>query len=295
MGNIILFDINSSLPVILCELDSSGSLKKSYFHADGQILAQKDHALPDNTYYYVHDRLGSVRQVMAWDDSLSCLSRVHSYAFVPFGEPDTARCHTAAGHADNPFRFTGQQLDEEIAQYYLRARMYDPAMMRFMARDSAAGAFDEPMTLHKYLYCWNNPANLIDWTGEVPGSFGDVLATMSVRAFASGKMGFVVGIFKGLLVDVINGGGLDPIGILASGVDTAVASAIIGAGMGYLNPGYDQLIETLGDQLLFDVSIGLVAATAGELSGNSTEKMLKKNVAHVGAVNAMALSVELGW
>jgi len=39
------------------------------------------------------------------------------------------------GSFDNPFMFTGQWFDDEISQYYLRARMYDPVLMRFTARD----------------------------------------------------------------------------------------------------------------------------------------------------------------
>jgi hypothetical protein len=57
--------------------------------------------------------------------------------------------------------------------------MYDPPLMRFIYRDPVFGKFEEPLTLHKYLYCGNDPINGVDpeglWvvyvTGTVMGSF----------------------------------------------------------------------------------------------------------------------------
>jgi hypothetical protein len=37
--------------------------------------------------------------------------------------------------------------------------------MRFTSRDPVFGKFEQPMTLHKYLYCQNDPINRIDSTG----------------------------------------------------------------------------------------------------------------------------------
>lgn len=61
--------------------------------------------------------------------------------------------------------FTGQYFDWEIGQYYLRARQYDPILMRMTGRDSINGRYEEPLTLHKYLYCLNDPTNRVDPSG----------------------------------------------------------------------------------------------------------------------------------
>ncbi|AQT67727.1 hypothetical protein STSP2_00876 [Anaerohalosphaera lusitana] len=51
------------------EFDNSGSLTRSYVHANAQVLSQDDYTQADpvtgepNRYYYIHDRLGSVRIV----------------------------------------------------------------------------------------------------------------------------------------------------------------------------------------------------------------------------------------
>jgi len=108
----------------VCEINiTDGSLKKLYFYADAQILAQMRTAPPDDPNFagpinfYVHDRLGSVRLVVVPEyDELTetwSVNAANAYTYTPF----------------NPFKFTGQWHDAEIDQYYLRARMYDPAMM----------------------------------------------------------------------------------------------------------------------------------------------------------------------
>jgi hypothetical protein len=40
-------------------------------------------------------------------------------------------------------------------------------MMRFTTRDPIRGKQNEPLTLHKYLYCINTPINRIDPSGEI--------------------------------------------------------------------------------------------------------------------------------
>ena len=44
--------------------------------------------------------------------------------------------------------------------------MYDPHLGQFTSRDPVAGKFKEPLTLHKYLYCINDPINSVDPAGE---------------------------------------------------------------------------------------------------------------------------------
>jgi len=81
--------------------------------------------------------------------------------------------------------FTGQYYDSEIDEYYLRARQYDPYISRFTSRDPVLGEFEEPLTLHKYLYCTNDPINKVDPTGQygLYYHFLDVLSLMFSEDF----------------------------------------------------------------------------------------------------------------
>jgi len=132
------------------------NIEKTYIYANSQIMAQH---LGDHTtsrYFYLHDRLGSVRQIIDTSGGI-----VNHYTYGPFGRmiedssdepPATSNC----------FMFTGQYHDSEIDQYYLRARQYDPYISRFTTRDPVFGQVQQPLTLHVYLYSANDPINRID-------------------------------------------------------------------------------------------------------------------------------------
>jgi RHS repeat-associated protein len=105
----------------------------------------------------LHDRLGSVRQVVNDQGQVR-----NYYTYQPFGEVFAAE---NTENVSNPFKFTGQWFDDEIDEYHLRARQYFPRITRFTTRDPISGKFQEPLTLHKYLYCGNDPLNLTDPAG----------------------------------------------------------------------------------------------------------------------------------
>ena len=116
----------------------------------------------------INDRLGSVRQIL--DIYANVKAR---YTYDPFG--NTFDTETEEPTFANPFRYTGQYFDKEINQYYLRARMYNPHLAIFTTRDPADGKFEQPLTLHKYLYVNNNPINFYDpaglWAFFISGGF----------------------------------------------------------------------------------------------------------------------------
>ncbi len=187
-GRKYIVDISGELPTILCEIEDPnsfvpGSLKKSYYYADGQILSQRVHAPNDpnsyTPYFYVHDRLGSVRMVV--DDTGTA---VCSYTYRPYGAFYEGECVETTG-VDNPWKFTGQWYDAEIEQYYLRARQYDPAMMRFTSRDPEAIYVQEPSTINKYLYGFNCPLLYVDPTGEF-GVVDGIIAAYDMHMTAVG-------------------------------------------------------------------------------------------------------------
>ena len=66
------------------------------------------------------------------------------------------------GPTANPYLYTGQQLDELIGLYNLRARNYDPTLGRFLSRDVAAINFNNPFELNRYGYVANNPLSYVD-------------------------------------------------------------------------------------------------------------------------------------
>jgi RHS repeat-associated protein len=74
--------------------------------------------------------------------------------------------------------YAGEQRDADTDLYYLRARYYDPSTGRFTALDPAAGSPQDPISLHKYLYCGANPVMNTDPTGTM--SLGELAAVTSI-------------------------------------------------------------------------------------------------------------------
>ncbi|MCK5602829.1 RHS repeat-associated core domain-containing protein, partial [Candidatus Pacearchaeota archaeon] len=147
----------------------------------------------DSRYFYLHDRLGSVRQLIDTSATVK-----NTYTYEPYGEAFTTETQETI---TNPWQFTGQYNDTEIDQCHLRARQYDPGIYRFTARDPVKGTFKEPMSLHAYLYCLNDPTNRIDLAGTM--SFGEVLTTTGVKAFLAKAL--TSQIFKGAVAGAVNG------------------------------------------------------------------------------------------
>ncbi|CAN0485872.1 unnamed protein product, partial [Hapterophycus canaliculatus] len=89
------------------------------------------------------------------------------------------------GVTDNDYLYTGEQFDENLDQYYLRARYYDQWIARLSRMDDWMGESGSPTTLNKYLYANSDAANLIDPTGQFAIGFGGLGAATSIRGTLS--------------------------------------------------------------------------------------------------------------
>jgi RHS repeat-associated protein len=161
-----IVDTVGRFPVILLEINSANSqIVKTYFNAQGQTLMQRDgsQAAEDDRYFYIHDRLGSVRQLVNTAGQV-----VNCYVYDPFGNALDTSGETQET-IENRFRFAGYKWDPITSMYNCNARWYDPVLARFTGRDPVLGKFAEPLTLHAYLYCLNDPINHIDPTGNTLG------------------------------------------------------------------------------------------------------------------------------
>src|SRR5690606_11764382 len=99
------------------QTEPNAAVVKTYIYGDGKLLAQHDGHYDEPIYFYLLDRLGSVRQIV--DDSGTV---VNSYTDDPFGRSFASETQETI---TNPFRFAGYYWDVEIAQYFCNARQYD--------------------------------------------------------------------------------------------------------------------------------------------------------------------------
>ena len=193
-------------------------MTKSYIYTDkSRILAQRNGGQAAAEYFYLTDRLGSVRQLI--DDTGSV---VRNYTYSPFGQ--LLEEAAAGGAPANRFMFTGQWFDDEIEQYYLRARMYDPNMMRFTARDPYRGKPKEPLSVNLYLYCQNNSINATDPDGRYLGLICGVGIGSEMYAEDAAVGALALGFASHLLIQ--NHLRNDTINIVIAGVASGVGELI---------------------------------------------------------------------
>ncbi|MCA2837876.1 MAG: putative Ig domain-containing protein, partial [Microcystis sp. M078S1] len=138
---------------VIEEYQTNGTVNTTYTHG-WDLISQNDGA---NRIYYQVDGLGSTRLMTGNNGSV-----IVEYDYDAYGN-----LTRKVGDAENNYLFAGEQFDEAVDGYYLRARYYDPNTGRFASVDPFEGYNNQPITLHDYLYAGVNPVNAIDPSGEV--------------------------------------------------------------------------------------------------------------------------------
>jgi len=110
-------------------------------------------------YYYLKDHLGSVRVTLNQNGAVAGYDD-----YYPFGLQMPGRSNNSASAHDDQ-KFTGHFLEQEdfLDIYHAGARMYDPAIGRFLGVDAMRGLYPG---LNPYNYVMNNPTLFVDPTGN---------------------------------------------------------------------------------------------------------------------------------
>ena len=170
--------VDSNLPYAqVLEEYVDGELIVRYVYGHDLISQQRS---GEQSVYQV-DGLGSTRVIT---DEVGEVTDTYNYE--AFGS-----LINSTGETENKYLFAGEQFDESLDQYYLRARFYEPENGRFTRRDTYEGRISEPITLHKYLYANANPVNYKDPTGffsvaeaHAAASIGNILNEIQWEAGA---------------------------------------------------------------------------------------------------------------
>ncbi|WP_195571467.1 RHS repeat domain-containing protein [Paenibacillus sp. 1001270B_150601_E10] len=132
-----------------------------------ELLFRKDYRSNQGGYYQYNGH-GDVIQITDKSGNV-----INSYEYDIWGNVTSN-----VENITNPFRYTGEILDEESGLYYLRARNYDPADGRFITEDTYEGELGNPLSLNLYTYVENNPLIYTDPSGHVKASDNEVLSNM---------------------------------------------------------------------------------------------------------------------
>ncbi|MDE7434821.1 MAG: hypothetical protein K2N01_03210 [Lachnospiraceae bacterium] len=131
--------------------ESEEKQEKQIFYWDGNVSSMEE----EGRYsFYLQDDLGSPMQFMDEQGGIR-----ETYGFDEFGR---SLVHDPE---QQPFVYTGYQMEEAAGLYYAQARRYDAFAGRFVSEDKLSGNIVRTFTLNKYSYCWNNPLIFLDLTG----------------------------------------------------------------------------------------------------------------------------------
>ncbi len=106
--------------------------------------------------YYLGDALGSVRQLTDGNAQV-----VLGQTYEPYGE-----VLSSAGDGESSYAYAGEWTDTTGLQY-LRARYMNPAVGRFITRDTWAGDYNSPLSLNRWGYVQGNPVMFTDPSGQI--------------------------------------------------------------------------------------------------------------------------------
>jgi RHS repeat-associated protein len=101
----------------------------------------------NGTLYYHQDGLGSVTELT---DSTGSVAK--AYAYDAYGN-----ILESPGTVNQPYTYTGRELDQETGLYYYRERFYDPSIGRFIQADPLGVLAG----VNLYTYVNNNPFNVV--------------------------------------------------------------------------------------------------------------------------------------
>ena len=267
-----------------------------YILFDGGLIAM-DGASPEYLFF-LRDHLGSVRVVARPDGNAVQVNHYYPYgmAFAGGGMSGNAGAHPVEGGvsvaggsleiggetggmelarpgASQPYRFLGNELytSNSLGLYDFSARMYDPALGRFLSVDPMA---ETCLNMTPFAYCGNNPIIRVDPEGEIWHIVGGAVVGAVLEggsALIQGKTGkeigaaAVRGAIEGGVVAATGGAGL-MVGIISNAGASVVGSAV------------EQVIANDGD---IDVKVvGRDALVSGGLSlvTGKTSEALKKAV-----------------
>jgi RHS repeat-associated protein len=138
---------------VLEELPAVGSAPTATYTLGSQIISQEKSG---TVLHLMADGHGSTRLLT---DSGGVVQNAFTYDGYGSLVASNAVPQTA-------YLYSGERFDFDLHQYYLRARYYNPAVGRFGAMDQVDGTPNDPLSLHKYAYCQNNPVNGRDPSGN---------------------------------------------------------------------------------------------------------------------------------
>ncbi len=155
----IYFNLSGSTP------PTPAVIKRSYYQFSGRRLALRVSGSPvaseNGVFFFMNDHLGGSNVTLKY--VTGGLSKVGELRYKAWGESRAADYLDTSTPTD--LRFTGQRLYEGLGLYHYGARVYDPALGRFLSPDTVIPGQDAA-AWDRYAYALENPVRYNDPTGH---------------------------------------------------------------------------------------------------------------------------------
>ena len=181
------------------------------------------------TYYYVLNLQGDVVKLIHYIPGFEYES-VATYEYDAWGNILSSSGKLAE---INPLRYRGYYYDNETGFYYLQSRYYNPAIHRWINSDSLIGQAENIQGTNLFSYCFNNPVNMTDSTGNWP-KLSTIFAAVAVAAVAVAAVAVTVAtcgaaapalaVAGGSIAGGISAGSVATGAMLAAGASAAAAA-----------------------------------------------------------------------
>jgi RHS repeat-associated protein len=165
-----LINPEAELSQLLIRTDAQGN--KTYYVYGIGLIGQEE---ANGTYKIYHfDSRGSTTAITDAQGSIT-----DTFAYAPFGQL-TQR----TGTTDTPFLYNGEDgvMTDSNGLYYMRARYYNPEIMRFMNLDVVQGNIKNGQSLNRYAYVNGNPISQVDPFGLCAEKAGNTFSIESITA-----------------------------------------------------------------------------------------------------------------
>lgn len=164
----------TGLPQVVEELQNGQVVRQYTYGVDGLISMRQLINSQWVVSFFIKDGQGSVRMLTDVNGNVT-----DTYDYDAYGN-----LIAKTGNTPNTRLYNGEEFDEDLGFYYLRARFLDTIKGRFLTQDSFEGEQEQPLSLHKYLYAHADPVNNFDPSGHqtISGISGDISGLLGLAS-----------------------------------------------------------------------------------------------------------------
>ncbi|MBW7475892.1 hypothetical protein K0T92_14190 [Paenibacillus oenotherae] len=119
--------------------------------------------------YFLLDEMGSPAKLVNESGKTEA-----TFGYDAFGRPLLASLFSELKLQGNIHGYTGYQYDLATGLFFAQARYYMPETGRFVAEDTRKGYVQEPLSLNRYAYAYNQPMAYKDQDGYEPVTIGNI-------------------------------------------------------------------------------------------------------------------------